>query len=108
MGLDEAAVYIASALPCHMPLADLPALAASGMDTVTAHHVALAAPQRLLVLGTALVPMLAGAAPDGLREINHGERKVPVMVSETLEAMMGSPKLKARFWRRWMEWSASL
>ncbi|OBV12458.1 hypothetical protein [Erythrobacter dokdonensis] len=107
MGLEESAVYIAAALPGHTPMADLAALAKSGMDAVTAHHVALAAPERLLLLGTALPAMLAGRADDGLREFNHNGRKVPVMVSETLEAMTGVPKLKARFWRRWMEWSAS-
>jgi DNA polymerase len=107
IGLDEDAVYLAAALPCHTPMADLPVLAAGGMDAVTAHHIALAAPQRVLVLGTALAPMLGGADADGLREINHGPRKVPVMASETLEAMLTSAALKARFWRRWMEWSAS-
>ncbi|MFN9716963.1 MAG: hypothetical protein ACK54U_03330 [Sphingomonadales bacterium] len=106
MGLAEEAVTIAAALPCHTPMADLEALAAGGMDAVTAHHLALAAPQRLLVLGTALAPMLGAAGTDGLREINHAAGTVPVMVSETLEAMLHSPALKARFWRRWMEWSA--
>lgn len=108
MGLDEGAVYLAAALPCHTPMADLAALSASGMDAVTAHHVALAAPQRLLVLGTALGQMLAPASPNDLREINHAAGTVPVLVSETLEAMMDVPRLKARFWRRWMEWSATL
>jgi DNA polymerase len=28
------------------------------------------------------------------------------MVSETLEAMLHMPRLKARFWKRWIEWSA--
>lgn len=107
MGLEESAVYIAAALPCHTPMADLPALAAGGMAAVTAHHIALAAPQRVLVLGTALAAMLGAGGADGLREINHADRKVPVMTSETLEAMLHSPALKARFWRRWMEWSAS-
>lgn len=107
IGLEERAVYLASALPCHTPMADLPALAAGGMDKVTAHHIALAAPERVLVLGTALAPLLGDARADGLREINHADRKVPVMTSETLEAMLHSPTLKARFWRRWMEWSAS-
>jgi DNA polymerase len=87
-------------------MADLDALAASGMDAVTAHHLALAAPQRLLVLGTALAPMLGAASKDGLRKINHAAGTVPVLASETLEAMLHSPALKARFWRRWMEWSA--
>ena len=107
MGLEESAVYIAAALPCHTPMADLPALAAGGMDAVTAHHIALAAPQKVLVLGTALAAMLGAGGADGLREINHAGAKVPVMTSETLEAMLHSPALKARFWRRWMEWSAS-
>lgn len=108
MGLAEDAVYLAAALPCHTPMADLPALAAGGMDAVTAHHLALAAPQRALAMGAGLGPMLGAGSGDGLREINHAGRKVPVMVSETLEAMLHSPALKARFWRRWMEWSASL
>lgn len=107
MGLEESAVYIAAALPCHTPMADLAMLAAGGMAAVTAHHIALAAPQKVLVLGTALAPMLGAGSADGLREINQADRKVPVMTSETLEAMLNSPTLKARFWRRWMEWSAS-
>ena len=107
MGLEESAVYLAAALPCHTPMADLALLAAGGMDAVTAHHIALAAPQKVLVLGTALGAMLGAGGADGLREINHAGRKVPVMTSETLEAMLHSPALKARFWRRWMEWSAS-
>jgi DNA polymerase len=108
MGLAEDAVYLAAALPCHTPQADLYALAAGGMDAVTQHHIALVAPQRLLVLGKGLGPMLGAGAAGDLREINHAGGKVPVMISETLEAMLSSPTLKARFWRRWVEWSASL
>ncbi|MCL9981961.1 MAG: hypothetical protein NBV60_02270 [Erythrobacter sp.] len=106
MGLGEDAVYLASALPCHTPMADLAGLAAGGMDAVTLHHIGLVRPQRLLVLGTGLAPMLAAADANGLREINHNTGKVPVMMSETLDALMDMPRLKARFWRRWMEWSA--
>jgi DNA polymerase len=107
MGLDESAVYIAAALPSHTPMADLPALAASGMDAVTLHHIALVAPQRLLAFGTGLAPMLGAGPEQGLREINHNGRKVPASLSETLDALMDMPRLKARFWRRWMEWSAT-
>jgi len=106
MGLQEDALYLASALPCHTPMADVAALATEGWDTVTRHHVALAAPQRVLVLGTALGAMLGAAPENGLSEIGLEGRTIPVMVSETLEAMMHVPQLKARFWRRWMEWSA--
>lgn len=109
MGLDDSAIYLASALPCHTPMADFVAMGASGMDAVLAHHIALAAPKRLLVLGTGLAAMLGQAqSAQPLREINHDAGKVPIMVSETLDAMMDMPRLKARFWRRWMEWSASV
>ena len=107
MGLDKSAVYIASALPCHTPMADLPALAAGGLDAVTAHHVGLVAPARLLVFGAGLAPMIGSPSDPPLREINHAGRKIPAMMSETLDALMEMPRLKARFWRRWMEWSAT-
>lgn len=107
MGLDESAVYIAAALPSHTPMADMAMLAASGLDAVTAHHIALAAPERLIAFGTGLAPMLGASPQHPLREINHGLRKVPASLSETLDALMEMPRLKARFWRRWMEWSAT-
>lgn len=107
MGMAPEAVNLASALPCHTPMADLALLGAGGIDKVVAYHISLAAPQRLLVLGTGLAPMLAPSADHSLREFNHASGKVPVMVSETLDAMLAMPRLKARFWRRWMEWSAS-
>ncbi len=107
MGLDDNATYIAAALPCYTPMADLAAIGAGGMDAVLAHHIALVQPKRLLVLGTGLAAMLGAQDNQPLREINHSAGKVPVMVSETLDAMMDMPRLKARFWKRWIEWSAS-
>lgn len=115
MGWDDSQAYIAAALPCHMPMADLGAIAAGGMDAVTAHHVSLVAPQRLVAFGAGLGTMLGSGlgandtSPDHpLREINHAGRKTPAMLSETLDAMMDMPRLKARFWRRWIEWSATV
>jgi len=107
MGIEESAVYVAAALPAHAPMADLPMLAAGGLDAVTVHHVKLVAPARLIAFGNALGPML-GASPDQpLREINYTAGKVPVLSSEALDALMDMPRLKGRFWRRWMEWSAT-
>lgn len=105
MGIAESAAYIAAALPSHTPMADLPALAAGGMDAVTLHHIALARPARVIAFGTGLAPMLGQAGEQPLREINYAGGKVPVLSSEALDALMDMPRLKARFWRRWMEWS---
>jgi DNA polymerase len=109
MGLAPEDCYLASALPRHTPMADLASLAASGMDRVTAHHIALAAPQRVVAFGQGLGALLAGAKggeDQSLREINQTGISLPVMVTETLGSMLDMPRLKARFWRRWMEWSA--
>lgn len=106
MGIDDSAVYLASALPCHTPMADLPTISAGGMDAVLAHHIALAKPQRLLVLGTGLAPFLTPVNDEILRKSNQTLVNTPHMVSETLEAMLHMPRLKARFWKRWIQWSA--
>lgn len=106
IGLNHDAVYIASALPCHTPMADLAAIGAGGMDMVLAHHIALAKPQRLLVLGTGLAPFLTPVKDEILRKSNQSLVNTPHMVSETLEAMLHMPRLKARFWKRWIQWSA--
>mgnify|MGYP002778258800 CR=1 FL=1 len=108
MGIPEDAVYIAAALPTHTPMADLPVLAADGLDAVTLHHIGLVAPTRLIAFGTALAPMLGEVSGKPLREINYVRGKVPVLSSETLDALMDMPRLKARFWRRWIEWSATV
>jgi DNA polymerase len=106
IGLDESTVYIAAALPCHTPMADLAMLATGGMDAVTAHHISLVRPARVIAFGTGLAPMLgANEAEQPLREINNAGGKAPVMVSETLDSLMDMPRLKARFWRRWTQWS---
>ena len=109
MGFEEDGVYIASALPRSTPMADTAALAAGGMDAVTLHHVNLVAPQRLLAFGANIPPLLGHELTNGivhLREINQNSKKIPLLVSEGLDSMMSSPSLKARFWRRWIEWSA--
>ncbi|MFM7404252.1 MAG: hypothetical protein ACKO1N_09240 [Erythrobacter sp.] len=105
MGLAPSAAYLAAALPSHTPMADLAGLAAGGMDAVTAHHIDLVAPRQVIAFGSGLAPMLGAVNEQSLREINYVAGKVPLLMSETLDALMEMPRLKARFWRRWMEWS---
>ena len=109
MGLAESDVYIASALPCHTPLADLSAMALGGLNRVLALHIDLAAPQRVVMFGQGLSAFLNADrenTEDALREINHIGGSAKLLIAETLGSMLDMPRLKARFWRRWMEWSA--
>ncbi|MBU0670004.1 MAG: hypothetical protein KKG32_08075 [Alphaproteobacteria bacterium] len=105
MGLSEDETYIASALPRPAPLPDWNALAARGLGELTRHHIALAAPQRLVVFGRALAPLLA---PDGepspvlqLRDSN-----VPAMLAPRLDRLARMPGHRKQFWTNWLEWSA--
>ena len=111
MGIKEEEAYIASTLPRHTPMADTIALAATGLDSVTLHHIKLAAPKRILALGANIPPLLGIGLPKdilSLREINQISPSTPLLVSEGLDSLMSMPRLKARFWRRWMEWSADI
>jgi len=111
MGIAADQTYFASALPRHTPVADTASLAAGGMDDVTLHHVGLVSPQKLLVFGSDILPLLKQdvTKPQAyLREINQNSAKVPLLVSEGLDSLLAMPRLKARFWRRWIEWSVGL
>lgn len=111
MGVSPDQTYFASALPRHTPMAHTAAIAASGMDAVTLHHVGLVSPQKLLVFGRSVLPLLGhdvSKPPEDLREINQNSQKVSVMVSEGFESLLAMPRLKAKFWRRWIEWTAEL
>lgn len=111
MGYEESDVYVASALPRHTPMADTAAIAAAGMDAVVLHHISLAAPKRLIALGSNILPLLGHRLPkdaSSLREINQNQVITPILVSEGLTDFMSMPLLKARFWRRYLEWSANL
>lgn len=109
MGLSESEYYVACALPCHTPLADLASMAENGLDRVLGCHIALAAPQRVLLFGQGLTAFVSNKFTEDqqpLREINYVGVTPPTMITETLGSMLDMPRLKARFWRRWMEWAA--
>lgn len=108
MGLEETQVYLASALPRHTPMADGTALVQAGYADVLIHHVKIARPKKILAFGTNILPLLghnAAQDPQSLREINHESASTPLLVTEGLDSMLAMPRLKARFWRRWLEWT---
>lgn len=101
LGLTADAAYVAACLPRHMPLPDWAALDAAGLGEVTRHHVALAGPRRLLVLGRHISPLL-GHDPtktaEPLRHFNHEGRTIPLLVGRSLAALAGQPRGKAGLW----------
>ncbi|HSQ95237.1 MAG TPA: hypothetical protein VLM18_03940 [Croceibacterium sp.] len=108
MGVAEDAAYLASALPRHARHPDWAALAARDLGKVLAHHVNLAAPKRLLVLGRAMLPLFghdpaqAGAKP---RPIALENCAVPALVSFGPDALLQTPRFRAGLWRGWLDWT---
>ncbi|MEP2736265.1 MAG: uracil-DNA glycosylase family protein [Erythrobacter sp.] len=114
-GIDVGQVYFASALPRHTPMADGADQATKGYAEVLHLHIKLAQPAHILALGSHILTLLQhGMAGEtqkeagSLHEINHEDRRTPVFVAESLEGLMGSPSLKARFWRRWIKYTERL
>lgn len=103
-------VYFASALPRYTPLADGSALAQAGFSEVLQHHIKLVSPERVLAFGTNILPLVghkAAQEPASLEKINHEGFSVAAMATEGLDSMMAMPRLKARFWRRWLQWTGT-
>nr|WP_298896618.1 hypothetical protein [uncultured Altererythrobacter sp.] len=110
MQIAEDEVYFASALPRYTPMADGAALVQAGFSEVLQHHIKIASPQRVLAFGANLLPLLghdAAQEPASLENINHEGFSVAAMATEGLDSMMAMPQLKARFWRRWLEWTGT-
>lgn len=110
-GLGRADTYVASILPRHTPAADWKGLAEAGMGALVAHHIALAAPRRLLVFGRGGVSALVGHDPaqgaPPSPEFNHEGGSVPLTIAPALETLLDRPALKAGLWTRWLEWTDS-
>ena len=105
-GLDEADVYFGSALPRHTPLADWAGLAQAGLGAVTLHHIGLARPERLLIFGRTILPLVGhnlAQSAQSLREINHQGRSIPALVARKLEVMLARPATRSNFWQRWLD-----
>lgn len=111
MGIDRAGTYLASALPAHVPMPDWSTLKTIGLGDVLLHHIALAAPKRMLILGASGVSALLGHDPPnlahGLRAINQETAGMAVMPAWDLDAMLARPALKAGFWSRWLDWTGT-
>ena len=108
MGLSPEQVYFAAALPRHTPVPDWERLTADGLGEVLLHHVRLAAPRRLIVLGTRILPLLghdpAQAAP-AVSELAIQGRTEPMLVSYAPDRLLVHAGQRAALWQRWLDWT---
>ena len=102
-------IYLASALPRAVPAPDWPAVTDRGLGEVLVHHVRLAAPERLIVLGGNVLPLLGHELPQRsavLQTFKHEGTTIPLLASRGLPALLAQPRWKAVLWQAWLEWTA--
>ena len=110
MGIAPGATYVASVLPRHTPHADWSEAAARGIGELACHHVNLAAPQRLIVFGSSILPLLGhdpANFPAGAGEFQHGVTRLPMLAARDLAVLLERPRWKAQFWQSWLDWTKS-
>lgn len=103
-------VYVAACLPRHMPLPDWHALQAAGLGDVVAHHIALAAPRRLLLLGSNISSLLGhDPAKTGIpfAQFNYGGAMGPALAAPGLDILGTRPRGKARLWQALLDWTGA-
>lgn len=108
-GVDENGIYLASALPRSIAMPDWAGLQARGLGELAKHHVALAAPRRLLILSRNILPLMGHDMAQGphLLTREHGmTRDVPVLAAAGLEELLRSGKRRQRLWQDWLDWTA--
>ena len=113
LGLGAEDVYLASALPRAMPAADWGALRASGLGAILAHHIALAAPRRVLAFGGNILPLLGHdmpQSPANYLNINQegasaSAKAIPALAAHDLALLLDRAKSKAGFWQNWLRWA---
>jgi len=107
-GMAEEDTYLAAGLARHTALADFVGLAQSGLSQITLHHIGLVAPERLLIFGRDILPLIGHDPtqnPASLEKIYHQERSIPVLVARNLELMLQRPATRSQFWQRWLDWT---
>lgn len=102
----EADCYFASALPAHVTLPDWDALGRTGLGEVLAHHIALAAPERVLLFGSRL-PLLLGQEPDASPDTLSAITGTSTLATFAPERLLDHPRQRARLWRRLLDWTAA-
>jgi DNA polymerase len=111
MGIAEDAAYLAAALPRHARHPDWADLAARDLGRIVIHHVNLATPKRLLVLGRAMLPLFGhGSAQPGQKPlpIELQDSSVPALVSFGPEHLLQTPRFRKLLWQGWLDWTGGV
>lgn len=105
IGLDRASIHLAALAWCRPLAGRVPAESAARLAALARHHVQLAAPERLLLLGNAASRALLGAdAPSvrgSLQPLNHkvGQRQAGAVASFSPRFLLERPAAKPEAWR---------
>ncbi len=107
MAIERHETYRASALPVPMPLPDWNDLAARGMGTVLRHHIALAAPRRVLAFGRGQLTLFDFAAQDvrAPLSLDCDGTAFPLLAAPGLAQIAQSAARRQRLWQRWLDWT---
>ena len=108
MGVGAYEVYVASTLPAPMPMPEWSSLGARGLGDVTRHHLALAAPERVLAIGRAQLTLF-DIAPEKVRDplvLECGDKTLPLLAAPDFSQIARSAARRANLWHRWLEWTA--
>lgn len=103
-------VYWASALPASTPHPDWDDLNARGVGDLLRHHIALAAPKRIIALGSSILPLLGNNPAQGPAEIQqYGQdsQKTPLFAAWQINRLRQRAAARKRFWKLWLDWIAS-
>jgi len=107
MGIAPHEAYLASALPAPMALPDWNDLAARGLGEIARHHIALAAPQRILAVGRAQLALF-DIPPEKARDplaVECNGTPFPLLAAPDFSQIARSAPRRERFWNRWLEWT---
>ena len=107
-GVDEAQVYVASALPRHTPMPDWRELRAAGLDAVLRHHIELARPERVILFGQDVISLLSHDPPQKPAhslDFNQQRGSVGALAARSLEHMLRVPSARKRLWQDWLDWT---
>jgi uracil-DNA glycosylase len=108
--IDPDQTYFASLLPRHTPMADWAALGEAGLGDLALHHIALAAPKRLISFGPHVSSLLGHdrtKSAEPFQQFYHVGASIPALAAPGLSTLLARPRGKAVLWQALLEWQTA-